>query len=276
MGSYRNWYVLSEEEIMQYVVYELFVNKIFTLGNEVWSQEMGMPMGAFLSAALASITLIHKEQSIRMHESVMLMRYRDNILVAFPREFKDVYPPHMATFFSKLYSIPTTIEQTGSELNVLEFTLSFCPKKIRFETALFNKVVTLKRLTVDSRLVRFIDPFAPSARSVVRSIVLGAIHKCVRRASALPHIYWAICSYLMEFAMKPYPPSFIVSPLWALKGLIGAPNARLFSHIYASFLEDSELRKCRRVAFKRLDDFQEGPWTSVNPPDTGYRIPDTG
>ena len=78
----KNYFVITVDDIAKYVDYELG-NSYFSIGDTVYNQKNGLPMGGLISACLADITSIYKEYKNKVKNNTRntIKRFRDDILV---------------------------------------------------------------------------------------------------------------------------------------------------------------------------------------------------
>jgi hypothetical protein len=218
-GDPKEFHVLSWGDVRAFVEWDLSFNVLFRFGRDVWKQTDGVPIGGPMSAQLASWFCACQEYYFLLASKTHLwfgepIRFRDNIIMLLPR---DVSASEIRALLQKIYSLDLTIEQWGGVLCSLEAVCSMSRAAGMTTTTVGLTWKGAGHAKEDGSVKGWVQYQSLNARKVLRSMVPGALRKCVLYATSkvgFAHNLAGLCRKLTEYPRSWWLPK--VKSAWHL------------------------------------------------------------
>jgi hypothetical protein len=201
-GQLRDFRNFTFNDLLAYIDFELR-NAIFTVGNKVYRQKQGLPMGGFLSAGLAVIFTMYCENAMpHLWEPVgaKWFRYRDDILAIVPRKLTQQEIEVIHRDLNSLYGphLEVELEEVSNKFtNFLEYWIIATPEKL--QTWHYNKNVDLIFSTASKKVIRYLLPKVEISRTTLKGMITGIVKKVKRASTDISGMTIGLMQVLLEW-----------------------------------------------------------------------------
>lgn len=183
-GQTRDYWNFSFNDVLAYVNFEL-ENALFSVGNSLYKQTNGLPMGGFLSAGLAvlhSMYAEHTQQHLWLNYDAAWFRFRDDILAIVPRKLDAEQIQDVVRSLNVIYGPHLQVEledASQTHINFLDYWISYTGQ---LNTWHYSKNCDLIFRSLPKKVTRYLLPTAEVPRETLIGMVT-AIFKKISKAS---------------------------------------------------------------------------------------------
>ena len=212
--------VLTIEEVAEYVYYKLDYC-FFQMGEQIMQQTEGVPMGGKVSAQLAEMFCMWKEnENVKLWKGgcglSLWMRYRDDIRVVLHGRIGREVIKDMVDRIDRMY---------GEQIEVLMEAVSydrmnFLDVRVRVKNGRFEWFDNNKNYDLGTKgkqqmtLTRFPNPRGGAPRKVLVNTMSGVMRSTVEKCSTSALVDACVWQNVMEFATLGYNKKDIVTALY--------------------------------------------------------------
>lgn len=220
-GTNRTWINIGMDELMQYTRLELHTPYI-QVGGKIYRQIEGLPMGGYLSAGLAVIYSMWKENCYsrawrNLEMKSKWLRFRDDILVILEGEVTPVKTKQLQEILQEVYGKELTVEledTSNDAIHFLDYNIWKTTGGLRVWNHNKNYGIILPAKK-ELATIRFPEMSSETERTVMKGIVNGTVKKVLKAANFQGGRILGILEACLEFGQKGYPRRWILD---ALKG----------------------------------------------------------
>jgi len=211
----RDYWNIPFSAVLRYTMFEL-ETPYFKIGDRFYLQTNGLPMGGFLSAALAvifSMVREKKNQSLWRHLCFpsKSLRFRDDVFTLIKGQITPEYAESIRANLQQLYGPSLEVELkelTQHHACFLEYWIMATPDGLT--SWHYNKNHDLLFGSTPKAIVRYPDTSADLPLIHFKAIVHGLIHKTFKCATTFPGIVIGIIQACQELLKKRYPIKWIL------------------------------------------------------------------
>ena len=225
-GRFRN---VEMERVMKYVKFEM-ENCYIVVGGRIVKQVGGLPMGGMVSAVLAELDAMWKEEKMKkefMDKGVgqKIVRYRDDIRVFMRGKWGSRKAEEIRKFLGKVYGGSLEVEFEGFSREFVEFLdMKIFVEDGRFVITDFNKNVDFMDKNgniMKMQKVRYPDPLTNwGARMIIRTLT-GILFATTRRNNNLKYKFISVLQHLMEWRWLGYSNKIIEASGYGVSMMMG-------------------------------------------------------
>lgn len=210
-----NYHKLNFSDIRNYLIYEMNTTYI-KIGSKIIKQKEGLPMGGLISAGLASIDCMRKEnenKKIWRHSNTQSksIRYRDDILYIVTKEMNEIEVKTLHDKFEKIY---------GDDLEIELETVSFTEAKMLDMKVmkLNNKIETfdnnknedfLNSNDITKKKFRFPEIIANWNDSLYLNVMTSQLNRIYRNVNSKNNQILSALKLIKEWQILKYPKNWI-------------------------------------------------------------------
>lgn len=234
-GKSRDFKMIPLTDILYYTKVEMDYT-YFKLGNNIYSQIDGLPMGGFMSASLAMIYSMYMENKKTKlwkspNENQLWIRFRDDILLIIKKrisenDVQEIFK-NMRYFYTKELELELE-EWNYNQVNFLDMTV--WQKNGVVNTSHYNKNVSL--LGVKTKEIKRLPEIDSVYPKVIKTGVITGLLKTAMRVSSTETLKRvSVMQIVIELKIKNYPWKWIKDCLLKIVELDERTKWRNFAKI---------------------------------------------
>ncbi len=207
-GNKRDFITIQLNQIFYYCQFEI-QNPYFQVGKTVFFQKNGLPMGGLVSAGMAVIDAMYKEQhNQKLWQTSMSIKWTqfcDDILAVIPGKLNNCQITAVKDNLQQLYGNNLEVVQEESSydhISFLDYNIAF--NNSQFYTWAKNKNLDLVYNAPSKRIIRYPEPSADLHYTIFQGMMIGGIKKAIRYSNTPALKLLSTIQIIMEWCAKGY------------------------------------------------------------------------